>query len=129
MFNSEERYIKKVQKLIDYRHKKYYPAAITKMKHKIKELKRPHRKEMLLVSTLFGGIPILFSIIYFLVWFFTSNWGIEDCFICGIPFFIGTVVIALSYIRYRHDWRNSLYLEDVNYLDSLILQYNKEKNK
>lgn len=129
MFNSEERYIKKVQKLIDHKNKKYYPDAITKMKQKIKELKKSHLKEMIVISTIFGVIPILFSILYFIIWFYTNNWELADYFICGIPFFVGACLIVLFYIRYRHNWRNSLYLEDTNYLDSLILQYDKEKNK
>ena len=129
MFNSEEHYIKKVQKVIDYKNKKYYPDTITKMKQKIKELKRPHLKDMILLSSLFGAIPILFSILYFIIWFFTDNWQLADYFVCGVPFFVGVGVYIWTYLIYRRNWRKSLYLEDVNYLDSLILQYNKEKNK
>ena len=129
MYNSSEHYIKKIQRLIDYRNKLYFPDVVEKMKRKIKEIKKPHLKEMWWLNSILGGVPILFSITYFLVWFFTDHWKIGDYFICGVPFFLGVCAYVWLYIRYRNHWRKSLYLEDVNYLDSLILQYNKEKNK
>jgi hypothetical protein len=128
MHNSEQRYIKKVQKLIDYKSERYHPGIISKIKLKMKELKMPHIKEAIFICTLAGGVPIGFSIIYFLCWF-STNWRFADNFIVGVPFFFGVGMCIFAYIRYTRNWKNSCYYEDVQYFKELIEKYNKEKNK